>query len=163
MSVIVTLQSKHTLAELLPGPDPTPPPKTPTPTTGNSNCTPSAIPTTNCCMTLVNNPFEDLPCRPSPSLAKHGVPQSMMRSGMLQMVPLPLDPFGPHPGLSHRQPCRGMQLGGMMTGPGSQGKVYPPHQPMVFNPSNPNAPPIYPCGICHKEVSLLHCIFIILP
>lgn len=23
---------------------------------------------------------------------------------------------------------------------------------MVFNPQNPNAPPIYPCGICHKEV-----------
>jgi hypothetical protein len=23
---------------------------------------------------------------------------------------------------------------------------------MVFNPSNPNAPPIYPCGVCHKEV-----------
>ena len=31
-------------------------------------------------------------------------------------------------------------------------KVYPPGQPMVFNPQNPNAPPIYPCGICHKEV-----------
>ena len=24
---------------------------------------------------------------------------------------------------------------------------------MVFNPNNPNAPPIYPCGICHKEVT----------
>ncbi|XP_046559026.1 protein pygopus-like [Haliotis rubra] len=36
-------------------------------------------------------------------------------------------------------------------GPGS-GKMYPPNQPMVFNHSNPNAPPIYPCGICHKEV-----------
>jgi hypothetical protein len=32
------------------------------------------------------------------------------------------------------------------------GKVYPMNQPMVFNPSNPNAPPIYPCGVCHKEV-----------
>lgn len=36
--------------------------------------------------------------------------------------------------------------------PMSSGKVYPPDQPMVFNPQNPNAPPIYPCGICHKEV-----------
>ncbi|KAK6631289.1 hypothetical protein RUM44_005815 [Polyplax serrata] len=36
--------------------------------------------------------------------------------------------------------------------PVSAGKVYPPDQPMVFNPQNPNAPPIYPCGICHKEV-----------
>ena len=35
---------------------------------------------------------------------------------------------------------------------GINGKVYPPDQPMVFNPSNPHAPPIYPCGICHKEV-----------
>jgi hypothetical protein len=36
--------------------------------------------------------------------------------------------------------------------PVSAGKIYPPDQPMVFNPQNPNAPPIYPCGICHKEV-----------
>ena len=34
----------------------------------------------------------------------------------------------------------------------SSEKVYPADQPMVFNPQNPNAPPIYPCGICHKEV-----------
>ena len=38
-------------------------------------------------------------------------------------------------------------------GPLGSGKIYPPNQPMVFNPSNPNAPPIYPCGGCHKEVS----------
>lgn len=31
-------------------------------------------------------------------------------------------------------------------------QVYPPEQSMVFNPQNPNAPPIYPCGVCHKEV-----------
>jgi hypothetical protein len=24
---------------------------------------------------------------------------------------------------------------------------------MVFHSSNPSAPPIYPCGICHKEVA----------
>ena len=29
---------------------------------------------------------------------------------------------------------------------------YPPNEPMVFNAQNPNAPPIYPCGICHHEV-----------
>merc|ERR1719419_1458328 len=34
----------------------------------------------------------------------------------------------------------------------SSEKVYPADQPMVFNSQNPNAPPIYPCGICHKEV-----------
>jgi hypothetical protein len=43
----------------------------------------------------------------------------------------------------------------MMHGPGGHGKVYPPNQPMVFNPSNPSAPPIYPCGMCHKEVSCI--------
>lgn len=37
--------------------------------------------------------------------------------------------------------------------PVSAGKVYPADQPMVFNSQNPNAPPIYPCGVCHKEVS----------
>jgi len=31
-------------------------------------------------------------------------------------------------------------------------QIYPHDQPMVFNPQNPNAPPIYPCGNCHKEV-----------
>ena len=31
-------------------------------------------------------------------------------------------------------------------------KVYPLGQPKVLNPQNPNATPIYPCGICHKEV-----------
>ncbi|XP_022256867.1 pygopus homolog 1-like isoform X1 [Limulus polyphemus] len=36
--------------------------------------------------------------------------------------------------------------------PLGSGKVYPPGQSMVLNPQNPNAPPIYPCGICHKEV-----------
>ncbi|XP_060534196.1 protein pygopus-like [Cylas formicarius] len=36
--------------------------------------------------------------------------------------------------------------------PVSAGKVYPANQPMVFNSQNPNAPPIYPCGVCHKEV-----------
>lgn len=36
--------------------------------------------------------------------------------------------------------------------PVSAGKVYPIDQPMVFNSQNPNAPPIYPCGVCHKEV-----------
>ena len=34
----------------------------------------------------------------------------------------------------------------------SSEKIYPSDQAMVFNPQNPNAPPIYPCGICHKEV-----------
>lgn len=54
-------------------------------------------------------------------------------------------------------PHGGMPMGpGMYGGPKpmpvSAGKIYPADTPMVFNPQNPNAPPIYPCGICHKEV-----------
>lgn len=37
--------------------------------------------------------------------------------------------------------------------PGMAGRVYPTDQPMIFNQSNPHAPPIYPCGSCHKEVN----------
>ena len=29
--------------------------------------------------------------------------------------------------------------------------LYPPDQPII-NTGNPSAPPIYPCGICRKEV-----------
>jgi hypothetical protein len=34
----------------------------------------------------------------------------------------------------------------------SNEKVYPLNTPMVFNPQNPNAPPIYPCRMCRHEV-----------
>ena len=54
------------------------------------------------------------------------------------------------PGLSHRMPGPGQMPQGV--GPPSSGKIYPSSASMVFNPSNPNAPPIYPCGKCHKEV-----------
>lgn len=60
-----------------------------------------------------------------------------------------------HPG--HTPPTSGSHHGPHPGPPGPPGqhmtgKVYPHDQPMVFNPSNPNAPPIYPCGACHKEV-----------
>ncbi|XP_054159684.1 protein pygopus-like [Oppia nitens] len=48
-------------------------------------------------------------------------------------------------------PPNGPQMGPKPV-PIISGKIYPPEQSMVFNPANPNAPPIYPCGICHKEV-----------
>ena len=54
-------------------------------------------------------------------------------------------PTGPGTGM---QPAGGPMIGCMPP----HGKVYPPNQPMVFNPANPNAPPIYPCGVCHKEI-----------
>jgi hypothetical protein len=46
----------------------------------------------------------------------------------------------------------GMYATGPKPMPVSAGKIYPADTPMVFNPQNPNAPPIYPCGVCHKEV-----------
>lgn len=61
---------------------------------------------------------------------------------------------GHHPSMGPGPPFPGM-MGNrppMQCGAPGGGKIYPPNQPMVFNPSNPNAPPIYPCGICHKEV-----------
>ncbi|KAL7298634.1 hypothetical protein TKK_0008400 [Trichogramma kaykai] len=65
-----------------------------------------------------------------------------------------------------KPPSHGLNVGNTVSphglpGPGSlgpkpipetTGKVYPPDQPMVFNHQNPNAPPISPCGVCHKEV-----------
>ncbi|CAB0012968.1 unnamed protein product [Nesidiocoris tenuis] len=60
----------------------------------------------------------------------------------------------PHPPMQHQHamqhPPHGYPPPKPM--PVSAGKVYPVDQPMVFNPQNPNAPPIYPCGVCHKEV-----------
>ena len=58
-------------------------------------------------------------------------------------------PGGPN-GMNHRMPTPGQ--GPVAYGPPNNGKIYPETASMVFNPSNPNAPPIYPCGICHKEV-----------
>lgn len=32
-------------------------------------------------------------------------------------------------------------------------QVYPINKSKVFNSQNPNAPPIYACGKCHKEIN----------
>merc|ERR1712183_913318 len=61
--------------------------------------------------------------------------------------------MGGSPGMGGGPPVmRGGPPG--MGGPGVMGRdtIYPPDQPMIFNPQNPSAPPIYPCGICRKEV-----------
>lgn len=76
------------------------------------------------------------PGQPYPPGMPMGPQSSMMQGG----------PGGPMPpGMHHPG-------GPMMGGMPMHGKVYPPNQPMVFNPANPNAPPIYPCGVCHKEI-----------
>jgi len=75
----------------------------------------------------------------------HPCPPGMPMGPRPQMMPGTGGPMPPGPGM---QPPGGPMLGCMPP----HGKVYPPNQPMVFNPANPNAPPIYPCGVCHKEI-----------
>ena len=58
--------------------------------------------------------------------------------------------MGPEMGMPINMPHPTMHP--MMPIPGGPGRVYPPNQALVFNSANPNAPPIYPCGICHKEI-----------
>lgn len=31
--------------------------------------------------------------------------------------------------------------------------MYPPNKSKVYNMQNPNAPPVYTCGLCHKEIN----------
>lgn len=110
---------------------------------------------------MMPSPFDD-PHMPPNSLngMRHpmgpgggGHPQGMpgMPHGM-GMLPSGMNRVG-NPGMPHGMIPGGMTMGMPPGGgPHGGGKIYPPNQPMVFNPSNPNAPPIYPCGICHKEV-----------
>uniref|UniRef100_A0A023F2P4 Putative vesicle coat complex copii subunit sec24/subunit sfb2 n=1 Tax=Triatoma infestans TaxID=30076 RepID=A0A023F2P4_TRIIF len=81
--------------------------------------------------------------QPPPNQGHHPHPQ---QQGM-NMHPASM--HHPHP-MSMQHPPHGYPPPKPM--PVSAGKVYPVDQPMVFNPQNPNAPPIYPCGVCHKEV-----------
>lgn len=87
---------------------------------------------------------------------------SINTSNMNQNNQLPHQMGGPMMNMMSNNPSQ-MNMGqnqgpqmGMYGGPKpmpvSAGKVYPVDTPMVFNPQNPNAPPIYPCGVCHKEV-----------
>ena len=87
---------------------------------------------------IATNPFDD-----TPGLRPLG-PQQLPPNNFPQARP-----FGPQYRMHNKQ---GPPHPLPPAGPGGAGKVYPANQPMVFNPSNPNAPPIYPCGICHKEV-----------
>ncbi|XP_023231793.1 protein pygopus-like isoform X3 [Centruroides sculpturatus] len=95
--------------------------------------------------------------QPSPSLPDLVPPPPLTGYGETIVASNPFDdtlptanntsvPPMPGPGMTPGPPMHPKPV------PMSSGKVYPPDQPMVFNPQNPNAPPIYPCGICHKEV-----------
>lgn len=103
---------------------------------------------------VASNPFDDTPQQLPPVYPQHPPPQmepSPMRN--MNQVP-PMNGINP---LMSRNPNETNALDQMNPRASnisllSQTQVYPPNQPMVFNPQNPNAPPIYPCGICHKEV-----------
>jgi hypothetical protein len=56
----------------------------------------------------------------------------------------------PPPHHPHHQP--GNMMNPMGPPPPGGSKIYPPNQPIIFNPQNSNAPPIHPCGVCHREV-----------
>lgn len=108
-----------------------------------------------------------------PVMSGPGVPMNMgpMAGNMSQMMNASPTSMGPGPpsdmcgpmtmapsgalGPAGKLGMGGGGPGGVSPSPSSihsSRKVYPPDQPMVFNPQNPNAPPIYPCGMCHKEV-----------
>lgn len=95
--------------------------------------------------------------QPSPSLPDLVPPPPLTGYGETIVASNPFDDTLPSTNNASvpAMPGTGMTPGPQMHSkpvPMSSGKVYPPDQPMVFNPQNPNAPPIYPCGICHKEV-----------
>lgn len=63
-------------------------------------------------------------------------------------------PIG-HQGMSCHVPPGPSSHPNMVLGPmtsTSNERLYPPGHPIIFNPQNPSAPPIYPCGICRREV-----------
>merc|ERR1719342_268842 len=72
--------------------------------------------------------------------------------------PSPAHSFGgPSPAHGRASPPSQMRpplenMGPPIGGPLGRDTVYPPDQPVIFNQENPSAPPIYPCGICRKEV-----------
>ena len=89
-----------------------------------------------------------------------GTPVGPLSGGL---CPSRIGPHGPssvgppsgHQGMGCHIPPGPASHPNMVLGPMtsvSNERIYPPGQPMIFNPHNPSAPPIYPCGICRMEV-----------
>lgn len=101
-------------------------------------------------------PGEDVNDMFSPVSESTNVPAGMFEESAARMASqdLPMSPFSsinarpnmypgpPKPNMPPMHPQMGL----------GHSRIYPPNQPMVFNSANPNAPPIYPCGVCHKEI-----------
>lgn len=127
----------------------------------NNNNSPTTLPSGN----LQNNNSNNGPNPNSMPVSSSGgpvmnnanainTPMSQNNQMPHQMGPM-MNMMSNNPGQMNMGPNQGPPMGmygGPKPMPVSAGKVYPVDTPMVFNPQNPNAPPIYPCGVCHKEV-----------
>ena len=88
----------------------------------------------------------------------HGQPPGMMPQHMQQNnIPGMMSGPGPRmmmPQHMHHQQQQQQQFSMYNQGPPMQQNsiVYPANKPLIFNTQNPNAPPIHPCGVCHREV-----------
>ncbi|XP_055327666.1 protein pygopus-like [Paramacrobiotus metropolitanus] len=131
---------------------------------------------------MVQNPFDDFPEQRHSVPMQHpgnfrmggmppGHPGMPPPHGQQRMQfaspPQPMPPYSQPPHmhphgpninvqqLQHQMEMRsiGQQGPPRMGHPDAAGNtIYPEDKFMVFNSQNPNAPPIYPCGRCHKEV-----------
>ena len=86
------------------------------------------------------------PLRPGSVGRPNSVGPSMGNNGMGPMNPGMNVPMGPS---SHPNVMQPIQSPLPVL---SNEKIYPPGQPKVFDSQNPSAPPIFPCGVCRKEV-----------
>lgn len=109
----------------------------------SGNNTPSSINSPSQPMSNVTNSGPNMNMNSSnnsiPGSNNNGPQTNNSNMNQNQMPPHQMGPMGP-------------MYSGPKPMPVSAGKIYPADTPMVFNPQNPNAPPIYPCGVCHKEV-----------
>ena len=124
----------------------------PQPPSGLPVLNPSELVTTFDSIVAAQNPFDEHHQGHHPQ----GYPGQQMPPGpgMHNMGGMHGPPYSMHNKMGPGMGMMRMPMPGQ-NGPPSHpntGKTYPPDQPMVFNAANPNAPPIYPCGVCHKEV-----------
>uniref|UniRef100_A0A5S6QSM8 PHD-type domain-containing protein n=1 Tax=Trichuris muris TaxID=70415 RepID=A0A5S6QSM8_TRIMR len=95
---------------------------------------------------VLSNPFDDPPagCNPGPP-----PPPPRMLVGPMQPASHPINnpvPMVLIDSSPHSAPPPFTSLSSLSA------RVYPSDQPMIFTSSNPHAPPICPCGKCHREI-----------
>ena len=110
---------------------------------------------------IASNPFDDTPRTPVNPQTPQPLAPGTGPSGMLSLQQMTQRPQQSNASTNQSNnnmipnnvsmPTTGGPVGPKPV-PIMSGKIYPADKSMVFNPANPNAPPIYPCGVCHKEV-----------